>query len=61
MALTEKSGPFFDVYEYSYLLSNLERNWVISEAIDKAVKTCIENGILVEYLTEHRADVQKAV
>ena len=49
------------LYGYSYLVAeiraNLERNWSISEAIDEAVKTCIENGILVEYLTEHRAEV----
>ena len=49
------------LYGYSYLVAeiraNLERNWPISEAIDEAVKKCIENGVLVEYLTEHRAEV----
>ena len=49
------------LYGYSYLVaevrSNLEREMSISEAIDEAVKNCIENGILVEYLREHRAEV----
>ena len=49
------------LYGYSYLVAevraNLEQNGSISRAIDEAVNICIENGILVEYLTEHRAEV----
>ena len=49
------------LYGYSYLIAEIRSNIAcgmsITEAIDRAVKTCIKNGILAEYLREHRAEV----
>lgn len=49
------------LYGYSYLVaevqSNIEHGMPVSEAIDLAVITCIEKGILAGYLSEHRAEV----
>ena len=30
----------------------------VDQAVDEAVKKCIENGILAEFLTKHRAEVK---
>jgi len=49
------------LYGYSYLVgevrANIKCGMSISKAIDQAVTVCIENGILVDYLREHRSEV----
>ena len=49
------------LFGYSYLVAevqgNIDGGMSISNAVDYVVKTCIENGILADYLREHRAEV----
>ena len=49
------------LYGYSYLVAeireNKKRGVEMEDAVDLAIRTCIEKGILAEYLKEHRAEV----
>jgi len=49
------------LYEYSYLIEqvkkNIQKGYNRNDAVDIAVKHCIENEILTEFLVENRAEV----
>jgi hypothetical protein len=53
------------LYEYSYLVNEIRANaapdQTLEAAIDKAVTTCIANGILEEFLLRHRAEVKMMI
>ena len=50
-----------ELYEYSYLIEHirigLRSDCSLPEAISQAVETCIQNGILRDFLLRHRAEV----
>lgn len=55
-------GKCRKLYEYAYLVGKIRDflavGKILESAVDLAVKDCIDNGILVEYLTKHRAEVK---
>lgn len=50
------------LYEYAYLVGKirefLSKGKRLESAIDLAIKECLEDGILTEYLSKHRAEVK---
>ena len=53
------------LYEYSYLIKeirkNLQAGFILEAAVDAAVETCIEEGILTDFLRKHRAEVKDMI
>ena len=49
------------LHDYSYFIAevnaNLDRGMKLKDAIEKAIDSCIENGILADILIKHRAEV----
>lgn len=54
-----------ELYEYSYLIEEirvgLKLGLDLSNAVDRAVKECIENDILKSFLLRHRAEVKNVI
>lgn len=50
------------MHEYAYLVGKirdfLAMGKTLESAVELAVEACLENGILVEYLRKHRAEVK---
>jgi hypothetical protein len=50
------------LYEYAYLVAQIRKSlhsgMTLTTSIDSAVKDCIDNGILKEFLLKHRAEVR---
>ncbi len=60
-SLLDKCKPLSD---YMAVVSRIKEKWVHGmtdneavKAVDEAIKSCIDDGILVEFLTKHRAEV----
>lgn len=53
------------LYEYSYLVQEIRRGTedglALEEAVDRAVDVCLENEILKELLSVHRAEVKHVI
>ena len=53
------------LYEYAYLVGKirefLSKGKRLESAIDLAIKECLEDGILIEYLSKHRAEVKLVI
>ena len=53
------------LYEYSYLVQEIRRGTedglALEAAVDRAVDVCLENGILKELLSVHRAEVKHVI
>lgn len=54
-----------DLYEYSYLVEEVRKGrksgLSLADSVDRAVNTCIENDILKEFLSRHRAEVKNMI
>ena len=52
-----------DLYEYAYLVEEVRKGGLqglsLSESVDRAVDTCINNDILKDFLLRHRAEVKE--
>lgn len=54
-----------ELYEYSYLVEEVRKGrksgLSLADSVDRAVNTCIENDILKEFLSRHRAEVKNMI
>ena len=52
-----------DLYEYAYLVEEVRKGGMqglsLSDSVDRAVDTCINNDILKDFLLRHRAEVKE--
>lgn len=59
-ALMERSRSLYEYAKFiHYIRTNQKQGQSLSDAVNKAVDTCIEEGILGEFLRKHRGEVYR--
>ena len=48
-----------DYAEYTSRVRKYAKDMLIEEAVEKSIKSCIKEGILVKFLSEHRTEAKK--
>ena len=59
--LLQNCKPLRDYMELINRIRNYQKNYPLVQAVDMAVDSCIEDGVLAEFLENHKAEVRNMI